>query len=146
VTETAYRMPPDLVNEDYETTWLRIDGPEDTRGKAKAAFASEWGVDFTGVRVTKEWFKPPEPECDECGERPATCGVEATWGDGGPSFTEKVCVPCQAAILAREGIFSRLSSAEPRTLEQVEPYDGWNVAHAKSGEPGAIAYWHGEAA
>lgn len=148
MTETTapavFRMPTELVNEDYEITWIRIDGPEDTRGKAQAFFASEWGADFTSIRVTKDWFGPPEPMCDECCDKPATCGVEMNWSDGGPSFKEKVCAECQTAVIAREGPFSRLATAEARTLDEVTPYDGWPVEAAKSTTSGAVAYWHGE--
>lgn len=34
----------------------RIDKPSDTRGKAAAFFTSEWGLDFTAVKVRKRWF------------------------------------------------------------------------------------------
>jgi hypothetical protein len=146
-TETVFHMPPELVDEDGVISHLRIDGLEDTRGKAKAAFASEWGIDFTNVRVTKAWFGPPEPMCDECCEKSATCGVEMNWSDNGPPFTEKVCAECQAAVIAHEGsIFARLSMAEPRTLEEVTPYDGWPVMSAKPNKAGVVAYWHGEQA
>lgn len=136
-------MPTELVDDDQCITWLRIDGPQDTRGKAQAFFASEWGVDFTDVRVTKDYAVPPDPRCDEC-DAPATCGVEMNWSDGGPAFKEKVCKDCQRAVIAREGIFHRLSIAEPRTLEEVTPYDGWHVEFARRGTPGAVGYWHGE--
>lgn len=136
------RMPPELVNDDHEITWFRADGL--TRGKAQAAFASEWGVDFTDVRVTKTYFAPPSPECDECGA-PATCGVEANWADGGPSFKEKVCEECQGVVVRREGeLWARLAFAEPRTLAEVTPYDGWPVESVGRRAAGAVAYWHGE--
>jgi hypothetical protein len=83
-------MPPELVDEDGVTAFIRIDGPDDTRGKAKAVFASQWGVDFTEIRVSMCWFAPPDPECDECAAK-ATCGIAAKWRDGGPSFKEKTC-------------------------------------------------------
>jgi hypothetical protein len=35
---------------------LRIDGPKDTRGKARAFFASEWDLDFTEVRVRRSAY------------------------------------------------------------------------------------------
>jgi hypothetical protein len=138
-------MPPELVDEDGVTAFIRIDGPDDTRGKAKAAFASEWGVDFTEIRVSMCWFAPPDPECDECAAK-ATCGIAGKWRDGGPSFKEKTCEACQRACVAREGIFSRCEVVEPRTLAEVEPYDGWPVETTNSQAPGAVAYWHGEAA
>lgn len=121
-------------------TWPAITKPPPRR----AFFASEWGIDFRDVRVVKHWYAPPEPECDECGERIATCGVEATWA-GGPTFTSPVCSECQAAVVARqEGIYGRLSAATAKTLEDVEPYDGWPVMSATPTTPGAVAYWHGE--
>lgn len=136
-------MPGELVNEDYEITWIRAD--DTTRGHAQAFFASEWGEDFTDIRVTKDWFGPPAPMCDECCDQPATCGVEMNWGDGGPAFKAKVCDGCQRAVIARDGeIYQRLSVAEARTLEEVTPYDGWPLETVPRGTPGAVAYWHGE--
>lgn len=140
----VYVMPPELYNEDSYIDHVRIDGPEDTRGKAKAFFASEWGFDFQDVRVVKRWYAPPEPDCDECGQVVATCGIEATWGGGGPTFTAPVCIECQAAMIKREeGIYARLSAATAKSLKEVEPYDGWPVVSATSTTPGAVAYWHG---
>lgn len=138
----TFTMPGDLVNEDGQITYLRIDGPEDTRGKARAFFASEWGEDFTRIRVSKRWFAPPAPACDECGE-PATCGIAAKW-DPGPEFNEKVCATCQKLSIAKEGIFARCEWVKAQTLQEVEPYDGWPVEGAGASTPGAMPYWCGE--
>jgi hypothetical protein len=137
-------MPGELVNEDCEITWIRA--ADTTRGKAKAFFASEMGVDFAAVRVSKTYFAPPELECDECG-LPATCGAELNWRDSGPAFKEKLCDECLAILQRREGpIGSLLAIVEPRTLKDVEPYDGWPVSPATRATPGAVAYWRGEVA
>jgi hypothetical protein len=44
---------------------LRIDGPQDTRGKARAFFASEWGLDFTEVKVRRTAYRPDSDHAEE---------------------------------------------------------------------------------
>jgi hypothetical protein len=52
--------PPEL-HDHSDPGWpviaIRIDGPQDTRGRAAAAFASEWGIDFTAVRVRRTAYR-----------------------------------------------------------------------------------------
>lgn len=51
-------LPPgELHDPDGGIIALRIDGPEDTRGKAVAFFASEWDIPFTTVRVRRTSYR-----------------------------------------------------------------------------------------
>lgn len=63
LTRTA---PPELHNEDGCIVALRIDGPEDTRGKARAFFASESGDSFTTTRVRRGAYRYHQEHADEC--------------------------------------------------------------------------------
>ena len=65
---------PELYNEDGCICALRIDGPQDTRGKALAFFASESGDPFTSIRVRRaryrEWTERIEEAAADGEEEP----------------------------------------------------------------------------
>lgn len=51
-------LPAELYDQDgCAVVAVRIDGPEDTRGRAAALFASQWGLDFTEVRIRRSAFR-----------------------------------------------------------------------------------------
>jgi hypothetical protein len=50
-------IPTELHDPDGGIMALRIDGPADTRGKARAFFAHEWDIDFTAVRLRRTAYR-----------------------------------------------------------------------------------------
>lgn len=78
--ESTKTAPPELWDHDgHGIMALRIDGPQDTRGKAMAFFANEWTLDFTEVRVRRTAYR----ENTEHAAEMAADGIEEPY-DGWP--------------------------------------------------------------
>lgn len=62
---TGVRAPGELYDPDGAIIATRIDGPQDTRGKAAAFFASEWDLDFTAVRLRRTAYREDTAYAEE---------------------------------------------------------------------------------
>lgn len=59
------RAPGELHDEEGRIIATRIDGPQDTRGKAAAFFAYEWTLDFTEVRLRRTAYREDTQYAEE---------------------------------------------------------------------------------
>lgn len=50
-------MTSELVDDEHRIIATRIDGPQDTRNRARAFFASEWDIPYADVRVSKVRYR-----------------------------------------------------------------------------------------
>jgi len=140
----------EMCDYDGEVQWaLARDG--ETRGKVIAHFASEWGVDFTDVRLRVEWkaWEPWEPFLDLLDDRLDSAMFDVLYPDGlrdGPLVKDDEITDEQVAEAWARGpkaMLDRVLAGE-RLGYWDESGNGCPWVDVKRGAPGARKWWRAD--